>query len=75
MVDEIGVYDSPGVLDDPKVSLLSAVGLKKSGLKAAPLDSVQKPLRHLGNPYLSAEQLTELEIICTYLFSKKNYNS
>ena len=32
---------------------------------------MQKGLWHLGNPYLSVEQLTELETICTYIFSKK----
>ena len=44
---------------------------KKNCLKAASFDFVQKALRHLGNPYLSVEQLSELETICTYLFSKK----
>jgi hypothetical protein len=33
----------------------SRLSLKKSGLKAAPLDFVQKALRHLGNPYLSVK--------------------
>ena len=32
---------------------------------------MQKALPHLGYPYLSVEQITELETICTYLFSKK----
>ena len=41
-----------------------------TGLKAAPLDFVQKALPHLENSYLSVEQITELETICTYLFSK-----
>lgn len=45
---------------------------KKNALKAASLDFVQEALKHLGNPYLSVEQLKELENICTYLFSKKN---
>ena len=35
------------------------------------MDFVQIALRHLGNPYLTVEQLTELETVCTYLFSKK----
>ena len=40
-------------------------------MKATPLDFVQRALPHLGNPYLSVEQITELETICTYFFSKK----
>ena len=32
---------------------------------------MQKSLQYLGNPYLSVEQLTELETIATYLFSKE----
>lgn len=35
----------------------SRLGSKKSALKAASLDFVQKALRHLGNPYLNVEQL------------------
>ncbi|KAL3287374.1 hypothetical protein HHI36_001848, partial [Cryptolaemus montrouzieri] len=44
---------------------------QKNVLNAATLDFAQKSLRHLGNPYLSVEQLEELEIVCTYLFSQK----
>lgn len=50
----------------------SRFGSKKNALNAASLDFVQEALKHLGNPYLSVEQLKELENICTYLFSKKN---
>jgi hypothetical protein len=54
------------------VGIRLAGWVKKSGLKVAPLDFVQKALRHLENPYFSVEHLSELETICTYLFLKKN---
>jgi hypothetical protein len=47
---------------------------KKNSLKAASLDFAQKALRYLGNPYQSVEQLSELETICTFLFSQKKIN-
>lgn len=49
----------------------SRLGSKKNSLKAASLDFVQNALGHLGNPYLSVEQLIELETTCTYLFANK----